>query len=207
MFLVVVAVLASSPARAGSTKDGVYLSNHGYQITPPLSWTAVDGSNRGLYSETLPPSLLKADTKAYDVLFFDAELPPAGDGPAELQDSLMVMVIPSKGKAGDDASVIFKESTEAFAKGIVAAMKPHLEKLFSNVESKSAVAGKHGAIDTIDLLWGVAGEGGSNEGFILQTIIPGPEYTLLVTCSLGKARYEERKDACVAAVDSVKLNP
>jgi len=114
---------------------------------------------------------------------------------------------PSKGKAGDDASVIFKESTEAFAKGIVAAMKPHLEKLFSNVESKSAVAGKHGAIDTIDLLWGVAGEGGSNEGFILQTIIPGPEYTLLVTCSLGKARYEERKDACVAAVDSVKLNP
>lgn len=206
VFLAIITLLASSSADAGSTKDGVYLSNHGYQITPPMKWTAVDSSNRGLYSEALPPALLKADTKAYDVLFFDEELPPAGDGPAELQDNIIVMVIPSKATASDDSTILFKESSELFAKSVAAAMKPHLEKLFSTVESKSALPAKHGAIDTIDLLWGVAGDDGSNEGFVLQTVIPGPEYTLLVTCTLGKARYEERKDVCAAAVDSVKLN-
>ncbi len=194
--VVVVVTVGLSTAFAGVLKKGVYMSNHGYTITPPADWKVVDRSNHGIMKDEIPDALSKADVNTYDVLFYDPAVKTPGEGePAVVFDNIMVLVIQPVAEADD-----------TLAKTLAVGAKAELAKLFSKVELVKGGRAEHGGVGTMDLEWHVSSEEEAFDGYVLQSIFAGFERSLMVTCTIDAERYTERRAICENVLESIALN-
>jgi len=185
-----------SLATAGSVKKGVYLSGHGYTITPPKGWRVIDRGNKTLFRDQMPPSLAKATEETYDVLIYDKALTVEDNPPSTIHDNIMVVVV-----APNPTPEITAENQQAVARDV----KAELEKMYAKVEAVSAETKKHAGVDSIELVWKIEDKDATRRGTIVQVVLPAFDRTLLVTCSIGHERVEERQKTCAKVIDSIVL--